>query len=134
MAILEVKNVSKIYQMGKVSIKAVDDASFSIEKGEFASVSGPSGSGKSTLLNLMGLIDLPSSGQILVEGVDVYEGFNLESLKSIPSKLDLHMTDLRRQHLGFIFQNFNLIQVLNVYENVELPLRLGKLPDRKSVV
>jgi putative ABC transport system ATP-binding protein len=133
MATLELRNVSKIYQMGKVFIKAVDSASFSINAGEFASVSGPSGSGKSTLLNLMGLIDLPSSGQILLEGVDVYKDVTLEELKSIPGKLDSHMTDLRRVHLGFIFQNFNLVQVLNVFENVELPLRLGKLPADRAM-
>ncbi|MBQ7619171.1 MAG: ATP-binding cassette domain-containing protein, partial [Treponema sp.] len=66
MAILELQNVSKIYQMGKISVRAVQEATFSINAGEFASVSGPSGSGKSTLLNLMGLIDLPTSGKIIV--------------------------------------------------------------------
>lgn len=133
MAILEVHNLCKNYQMGKITVHAVDKANFSIEQGEFASISGPSGSGKSTLLNLMGLIDLPTSGQIVLNGIDVYTGQNLPSLKSIPPKLDNHITALRRQNLGFIFQNFNLIQVLNVYENVELPLKLGSLPDDRAM-
>lgn len=133
MAILELQNVSKIYQMGKISVHAVQDASFSINAGEFASVSGPSGSGKSTLLNLMGLIDLPTSGKIIIDGIDVYGDRKLEGLKSIPAGLDRHMTELRRLNLGFIFQNFNLIQVLNVRENVELPLKLGRLPQNRAM-
>ena len=133
MAILELQNVSKVYQMGKISVNAVHEASFSINAGEFASVSGPSGSGKSTLLNLMGLIDLPTSGNIIIDGTDVYGDRNLAQLKSIPSSLDRHMTELRRLNLGFIFQNFNLIQVLNVRENVELPLKLGHLPQSRAM-
>ncbi|MCR5047213.1 MAG: ABC transporter ATP-binding protein [Treponema sp.] len=133
MAILELQNVSKVYQMGKISVHAVQEATFSINAGEFASVSGPSGSGKSTLLNLMGLIDLPTSGKIIVDGTDVYGDRKLEQIKSIPSSLDRHMTELRRLNLGFIFQNFNLIQVLNVRENVELPLKLGHLPQSRSM-
>ncbi|MBR5965786.1 MAG: ABC transporter ATP-binding protein [Treponema sp.] len=133
MAILELQNVSKIYQMGKITVNAVQDATFSINAGEFASVSGPSGSGKSTLLNLMGLIDLPTSGKIIVDGTDVYADRNLAALKSIPAGLDRHMTELRRLNLGFIFQNFNLIQVLNVRENVELPLKLGHLPQSRAM-
>ncbi len=133
MAILELKNISKIYPMGKISVRAVNDASFSINAGEFATVSGPSGSGKSTILNLMGLIDLPTSGRIIVNGTDVYGDRDLSLIKSIPSKLDRHMTELRRLNLGFIFQNFNLIQVLNVRENVELPLKLGKLPEARAM-
>ena len=133
MAILELKNVSKIYHMGKITVHAVQQASFSINAGEFASVSGPSGSGKSTILNLMGLIDLPTGGKIIVDGTDVYGDRDLSEIKSIPSKLDRHMTELRRLNLGFIFQNFNLIQVLNVRENVELPLKLGKLPAARAM-
>ena len=94
---------------------------------------GPSGSGKSTLLNLMGLIDLPSSGKVILNGIDVYKDFNVQEIKSIPAKLDNHLTQLRRQNLGFIFQNFNLIQVLNVYENIELPLKLGELPEERAM-
>lgn len=133
MNVLELKNVSKDYQMGKICVHAVNSASFCIGMGEFASISGPSGSGKSTLLNLMGLIDLPTCGQIILNGKDVYKDVNLETIKSIPAKIDRHMTDLRRKNLGFIFQNFNLIQVLNVWENVSLPLRLGKLPPERAM-
>ncbi|MBD5436302.1 MAG: ABC transporter ATP-binding protein [Treponema sp.] len=131
MSILELQGVSKIYQMGKTSVNAVNEASFSIEQGEFAALSGPSGSGKSTMLNLIGLIDLPTSGKIILNETDVYGEIVLSNLKSIPSKLDKRMTELRRQNLGFIFQNFNLIQVLNVRENVELPLKLGHLPQSR---
>lgn len=128
MSAIELKNVSKIYHMEKVLVKAVDSASFSIEKGEFAAISGPSGSGKSTLLNMIGLIDLPSEGSILLDGVDVYEGIKLENTVKTPLSLDSRLTELRRSHLGFIFQTFNLIPVLNVWENIELPLKLGKSP------
>ena len=126
MAVIELKNVSKIYQMEKVQVRAVDNASFKIEQGEFAALSGPSGSGKSTLLNMIGLIDLPTSGSIILEGTDVYRGINLEKSKKVPFKIDSKLTELRRSHLGFIFQTFNLIPVLNVWENVEFPLTLGK--------
>lgn len=126
MAIIELKNVSKIYQMEKVQVKAVDNVSFKIEKGEFAAISGPSGSGKSTLLNMIGLIDLPASGSIILEGVDVYKDVKLSTNSNIPLRLDSKLTELRRSHLGFIFQTFNLIPVLNVWENIELPLSLGK--------
>ncbi|MCH5288975.1 MAG: ABC transporter ATP-binding protein [Treponema sp.] len=126
MAVIELKNVSKIYQMDKVQIKAVDDVSFKIEQGAFAALSGPSGSGKSTLLNIIGLIDLPNSGSVVLAGIDVYKGIDLEKSKSVPFKIDSKLTELRRAHLGFIFQTFNLIPVLNVWENVEFPLTLGK--------
>ena len=128
MAVIELKNVSKIYQMEKVQVKAVDNASFKIEQGEFASLSGPSGSGKSTLLNMIGLIDLPASGSIILEGNDVYKGIDLEKSKKVPFKIDSKLTELRRAHLGFIFQTFNLIPVLNVWENIEFPLTLGPSP------
>ena len=133
MSILELQGVSKIYQMGKTSVNAVSEATFSVEQGEFACISGPSGSGKSTLLNLIGLIDLPTSGKLILDKTDVYGEIALSALKNIPRKLDRRMTELRRLHLGFIFQNFNLIQVLNVRENVELPLRLGHLPQNRAM-
>ncbi len=128
MAIVELRNVSKIYQMEKVAVKAVDDVSFSIEAGNFCAISGPSGSGKSTLLNLIGLTDLPSSGSVILNGIDIYEGINLSKTHKIPLSIDSKLTDLRRNLLGFIFQTFNLIPVLNVYENISIPLHLGDSP------
>lgn len=119
MNLIELKDISKNYKMDKVIVKAVDKASFSIKKGEFAAISGSSGSGKSTLLNIIGLIDLPTSGSLLLNGNDIYADTKLSAV------LDKKLTVLRRKNLGFIFQTFNLIPVLNVRENVELPLTLG---------
>jgi len=143
MSVITLNNVRKTYPLGKQRVEAVKGVSFSIEKGEFAAISGPSGSGKSTILNMIGLIDLPTSGQIIIDGIDVYDGFNLENTEldagrlnnynekknkkiktTIPKKLDRRVTGMRRSHLGFIFQTFNLIPVLNVYENIEFPLLL----------
>lgn len=128
MAIVELRNVSKIYQMEKVAVKAVDNVSFSIETGNFCAISGPSGSGKSTLLNLIGLTDLPSAGSVILNGIDIYDGINLSKTHKIPLSIDSKLTDLRRNLLGFIFQTFNLIPVLNVYENISIPLHLGDSP------
>ena len=128
MALVELKNISKIYQMDKVQVRAVDDVSFTIEKGEFVAISGPSGSGKSTLLNIIGLTDLPNSGSVILDGTDIYQGIDLTSTKTIPLSIDSKLTDLRRQKLGFVFQTFNLIPVLNVYENIQLPLEIGPSP------
>jgi len=113
-AIIEVKNIKKIYLLGKVEVVAVKDASFEVEKGDFVSINGPSGSGKSTLLNLIGLIDTPTSGEIFIEG------------KPISGLKDRQLTTLRHETMGFVFQSFNLVPVLNVYENIEFPLLLGK--------
>ena len=143
MSVITLENVHKTYPLGKQRVEAVKGVNFSIEKGEFAAISGPSGSGKSTILNMVGLIDLPTSGKIIIDGIDVYDGFNLENTEldagrlnnynekknkkiknTIPKKLDRRITGLRRSHLGFIFQTFNLIPVLNVYENIEFPLLL----------
>ena len=158
MAVVSLKDVHKFYPLGKERIEAVRGVSFDIEKGEFAAVSGPSGSGKSTILNMIGLIDLPSSGSIVIGDTDVYDGVDLADAEtvntrwssagpdkkdgkrkkvrlSIPSKLDRRITALRRSHLGFIFQTFNLIPVLNVYENIEFPLLLeSKDKNSKSPV
>lgn len=158
MAVVSLKGVHKFYPLGKERIEAVRGVSFDIEKGEFAAVSGPSGSGKSTILNMIGLIDLPSSGSIIIGDTDVYDGVDLADAETvntrwasagpdkkdgkkkkvrvaIPSKLDRRITALRRSHLGFIFQTFNLIPVLNVYENVEFPLLLeSKDKNSKSPV
>ena len=125
MNLIELKDISKNYKMDKVSVKAVDKASFSIKKGEFAAISGSSGSGKSTLLNIIGLIDLPTSGSLLLNGNDIYAQTKLSADTKLSAVLDKKLTVLRRKNLGFIFQTFNLIPVLNVRENVELPLTLG---------
>jgi len=153
MSVVTFENVRKVYPLGKQQVIAVKGASFGIEKGEFAAISGPSGSGKSTILNMIGLIDLPSAGSIVIDGTNVYEGINLDESQAtdsrwaadsdkkkktrttVPAKVDKRITGLRRSHLGFIFQNFNLIPVLNVYENIEFPLLLaGKDPASKSPV
>ena len=122
---IELSGICKNYQMDKIVVKAVDDASFKIEKGEFAAISGPSGSGKSTLLNMIGLIDLPTAGTLLLNGKDIYKDPKLSINTKLDVKLDNELTVLRRRNLGFIFQTFNLIPVLNVRENIELPLTLG---------
>lgn len=114
MAIAQLKDVTKIYPLGKTEVHALKGVSFEIKKGDFVSIAGPSGSGKSTILNLLGCIDTASSGQVMISGV---ETSNLN---------DRHITNLRHEVLGFIFQSFNLIPVLNVYENVEFPLLLSK--------
>ena len=125
MNLIELKDISKNYKMDKVIVQAVDKASFSIKKGEFAAISGSSGSGKSTLLNIIGLIDLPTSGTLLLNGNDIYAQTKLSADTKLSAVLDKKLTVLRRKNLGFIFQTFNLIPVLNVRENVELPLTLG---------
>ncbi|MFO7461337.1 MAG: ABC transporter ATP-binding protein [Desulfatiglandales bacterium] len=114
------ENVSKVYQAGEVSVRALKGVSFSIPKGAFLSVIGPSGSGKTTLLNLIGCLDKPSGGKLLVAGMDV----------SSFGKTDAAV--FRGKHIGFIFQSFNLIPVLTAYENVEYPLfMVQNVPSRK---
>jgi putative ABC transport system ATP-binding protein len=111
--IIELKDVRKVYPLGKVSVQAVRGVSFAIEKGDFISIAGPSGSGKSTILNLIGCIDTPTSGIVEIEGV------------STAGHTDRELTQLRHDTIGFIFQSFNLIPVLDVYENIEFPLLMG---------
>lgn len=114
MAIVQLENVKKTYTLGKTEVHAVRGVTFSIEKGAFASIVGPSGSGKSTILNLIGCIDQATEGEVIINGTATH------GLK------DKALTTLRHESLGFIFQSFNLIPVLNVYENIEFPLLLGK--------
>lgn len=122
MAIVELENVKKVYTLGKAEVHAVRGVTFSIEKGDFASIVGPSGSGKSTILNLIGCIDQPTEGIVSINGTST-EGLT-----------DKALTTLRHETLGFIFQSFNLIPVLNVYENIEFPLLLGKhKPSKKAM-
>ena len=112
--IAELKNVEKVYPLGKTQVHALRGVTLGIEKGDFVSIAGPSGSGKSTILNLLGCVDTATSGEVRVNGVDT------------ASLSDREITGLRHEVLGFIFQSFNLIPVLNVYENIEFPLLLGE--------
>jgi putative ABC transport system ATP-binding protein len=115
-AVVELRDVSKIYTLGSNKIHALDNVNLSIRKGEFISVMGPSGSGKSTLLNLVGCLDLPTSGTVLIDGIDI-------------SKLnDDRLTVIRRDKIGFIFQQFNLIPTLTAIENVEMPMIFRRVP------
>ena len=118
MGIVELSNISKVYQMDNVQVNAVKNASFSIQQGEFAAISGPSGSGKSTLLNIIGLTDLPTSGTLIINGNDIYKNITLGVKAKIPSRVDSMLTDLRRSQLGFIFQTINMVPLLNVWENI----------------
>ena len=114
MSIVKLEKVQKNYMLGKVEVPALKGIDLQIEKGDFVSVAGPSGSGKTTMLNLIGCIDTPSAGSVSIHG-------------QVTSELkDKEITRLRHQNIGFIFQSFNLIPVLNIYENVEFPLLLGK--------
>ncbi len=121
MALLELKNVKKDYPLGNQTVHAVKDVSFDIEEGEFAAISGPSGSGKSTILNMVGLIDFPTSGSIVLDSKQVYKDYPIVMTKA----LDSYLTAMRRAKIGFVFQTFNLIPTLNVYENIEFPLLLN---------
>ena len=114
MAIVELKDAQKVYKLGNTEVHALRGVSFDIEAGDFISIAGPSGSGKSTILNLIGCIDTPTSGTVLINGTDT------------AGLTDREITDLRHDVIGFIFQSFNLVPVLNVWENVEFPLLLGK--------
>ncbi|MGB0646257.1 MAG: ABC transporter ATP-binding protein [Bradymonadia bacterium] len=110
--IVEIDNVTRSFPLGKVTVQALRGVSLSIERGEFLAIAGPSGSGKTTLLNQIGCVDIPTSGHVKVAG----------SITSLLSESEL--TQLRLRSLGFIFQTFNLVSVLNVFQNVELPLLL----------
>jgi putative ABC transport system ATP-binding protein len=113
-AIVSLKDVQKIYPLGKTEVHAVKGVSFNIARGDFISIAGPSGSGKSTILNMIGCIDVPTAGTVELNG-QITSGLK-----------DREITELRHKFVGFIFQSFNLIPVLNVYENIEFPLLLGK--------
>lgn len=111
------KQVNKTYHLDSVGVPALCDINLEIRANRFTVISGPSGSGKTTLLNVIGCIDRPDSGEVIVAGQDVQK------------MSDNALSDFRARQLGFIFQNFNLLQVLTAYENVEYPLLLTKMPD-----
>ena len=122
MTILETKDLRKYYGSGETEVHALDGVDLRVEKGEFAAVVGTSGSGKSTLLHMLGGLDRPTSGSVTVDGKDIF------SLK------DEALTIFRRRKIGFVFQNYNLVPVLSVYENIVLPIQLdGQKPDTAYV-
>ena len=112
MSILETKDLRKIYGSGDTEVRALDGVNLQIENGEFVAIVGTSGSGKSTLLHMLGGLDRPTSGNVIVDGKDIF------SLK------DEALTIFRRRKIGFVFQSYNLVPVLNVYENIVLPIEL----------
>lgn len=120
MDILKIENLSKIYGEGENQVKALDDVSFSVPKGQFVAIVGPSGSGKSTLLHILGGVDRPTSGKVYLDGQDVY------------AQNEDQLAIFRRRQVGLIYQFYNLIPVLNVTENITLPILMdGKKIDEK---
>jgi putative ABC transport system ATP-binding protein len=112
MALVQAENLTKVYGQGETQVTALDHVNLSVKAGEFVAVMGPSGCGKSTLLHLLGGLDRPTEGRVLIEGV------------SLGDLTDDKLTDLRRRKIGFVFQFFNLIPVLNATENAALPITL----------
>ena len=122
MSILETKDLRKVYGTGDTAVRALDGVSLRVEQGEFVAIVGTSGSGKSTLLHMLGGLDRPTSGSVLVDGKDIFQ------LK------DEALTIFRRRKIGFVFQSYNLVPVLNVQENIVLPIQLdGRRVDRAFV-
>ena len=119
MSLIELKNISKVYRLGNQEIPALTDVSLAFDEGEFAVLAGPSGSGKTTALNLIGCLDRPTSGEVIVSDLD---------LGAASSK---QLADFRLHHIGFIFQSYNLIPVLTAAENAEFTLMLQKVPKLK---
>lgn len=122
MEILKVENVSKIYGSGDTEVKALNDVSFSVEKGEFVSIIGPSGSGKSTLLHILGGVDCPTSGKVFIDGTDIH------------SLSEDKLAIFRRRQIGLVYQFYNLMPVLNIDENIALPHLLdGRALDKERL-
>lgn len=107
---IELKNTCKSFTLGGEEVKALDDVNFSVEKGEFVSIIGPSGSGKSTLMNILGLLDVADKGEYILDNI------------TIKNASDNTLSEIRNKKIGFIFQNFNLLQKLNAIENIQVPL------------
>lgn len=122
MTLLQTEHLKKYYGTGDTQVRALDGVDFSLENGEFVSIVGTSGSGKSTLLHMLGGLDRPTSGKVFVDGQDIF------SLK------DDALTIFRRRKIGFVFQSYNLVPVLNVYENIVLPIELDGNPIDKPYV
>lgn len=118
MALVELRNVTKIYRLGDEEIRALDGISLDIERGEFISIIGPSGSGKSTLMHILGCLDSPTSGTMKLDGTDIHDASPRE------------LAAIRNRKIGFVFQFFNLLPKLNVLQNVELPMVYSGLPAR----
>ena len=122
MEILKVENLTKIYGKGTTEVKALDNVSFKVDKGEFVAIVGASGSGKSTLLHLIGGVDRPTSGKVIINGKDIYK-YN-----------DDELAIFRRREIGLVYQFYNLIPILNVEENITLPLKLdGREVDEQKL-
>ncbi len=122
MKILKIRQLTKIYGMGETAVHALDGVSFEVERGEFVSVVGTSGSGKSTMLHMIGGLDRPTSGEVIVDG------------RTLGDMDDEALTIFRRRNIGFVFQQYNLIPMLNVWENVVLPAKLdGRKPQKQYV-
>ena len=122
MTILETKDLRKVYGSGDTEVRALDGVDLTVEKGEFVAVVGTSGSGKSTMLHMLGGLDRPTGGTVTVDG------------KELSAMRDEELTIFRRRKIGFVFQNYNLVPVLNVYENIVLPIQLdGNAPDKAYV-
>ena len=122
MSILETKDLRKVYGTGDTAVRALDGVDLTIEQGEFVAIVGTSGSGKSTLLHMLGGLDRPTSGSVLVDGKDIF------------SFKDEALTIFRRRKIGFVFQSYNLVPVLNVQENIVLPIQLdGRRVDKAFV-
>jgi putative ABC transport system ATP-binding protein len=117
---IELKNIRKSFTLGEETIKALDNINFKVEKGEFVSIIGPSGSGKSTLMNILGLLDVPDSGEYILDNV------------VIKSAKENSLAEIRNKKIGFIFQNFNLLTKMNAIENIEVPLMYRGIKHEES--
>ena len=120
MALLEIKNISKIYSGG--TVKALQNVSLNVEKGEWVAIMGPSGSGKSTMMNIIGCMDKPSSGQVILDGID------------ITNENSRNLTNMRRDKIGLVFQQFHLVNYLTAIENVMMAQYYHSLPDEKEAM